>query len=108
MLQFSIIHKEGEDRHGDHLRDLEEGDLTDQGEEVLVVVEDRIEDGGGGIRIVGEDGAVVAVMDLMELVRVMEMDLREALVVIEIEIEIEIVVDGGKKCTARTKLDIRN
>lgn len=103
MLQFLIIHKEGEDRNGGHLMDLEEEGLTDRGEEVLVVVEDRIEDGEGGIRIAEEDGVVVDGMDLMEAVQGMEMGHREVLVATEIGI----VVDGGNKCVARTKLGIR-
>lgn len=102
-LQFSIIHKEGEGRHGDHLMDLEEAVLKDRGEEISVVAEDRIEDGGGEIHIVEEEGVVVDEMDLMVVVRGMEMDHREVLVVIEIEI----VVDGGKKYLLRTKLDIK-
>lgn len=102
-LQFSIIHKEGEGRHGDHLMDLEEGVLKDRGEEISVAAEDRIEDGGGEIHIVEEEGVVVDEMDLMVVVRGMEMDHREVLVVIEIET----VVGGGKKYLLRTKLNIK-
>lgn len=99
MWQFSIIHKEGEGRHGDHLMDLEEGGLKDRGGEILVAAEDRIEDGGGEIHIVEEEGVVVDEMDLMVVVRGMEMDL--------VVTEIEIVVDGGKKYLLCTKLNIK-
>jgi hypothetical protein len=109
MLQFLIMHKEVEDHHGGHSMDLEEGDLMDPGGEVLIVVEDPIEDGGGGTRIAAEDGVVVVAdgMDLTEIILEMEMGDREVLVMIEIEIEIEIVVDGGKKCVVCTKFGIR-
>jgi len=99
MLQFLIIHKV-EDRHGDHLMDLEkEEDLMGQGAEgldvevVVVVVLDRIGDEAGGIRIAEEDVAVVDGMDSMEVMLGTEMDRREVLVVIGIEI----VVGGGRK-----------
>jgi hypothetical protein len=105
MSQYSTIRRE------DHRAGLmDQGDLRGQEVGVLVVVgAQNGVDGGGEIRIVGEDVVVVVVLDGMDLMGLLQLGMERIgdhrvvlvviviVIVIVIEIEIEIEVDGGKK-----------